>query len=316
MRATKVFGCTLLGCLGFPVAAALVLGAIVVIDKIAEQPADPAFEASDQVIPAGEGSSGIRAELGNVEASLSGLETPMLRAAGVLRLDVSAAELRIEPIPAGEAIRVEADYDRGGFELAKRLVEGADGWEYEVDFGPRSWLGSFSRENVDNRITIGIPENVPLRIEGRVRLAENDMELGGLHLLALDLEAGIGEHSIGFSRPTPRPVEWIVVDGSIGELELFGLGNASPLLVRVSSSVGEVHLGLDGDWRNDSEVEVDLGIGELNVERPRTARVESRGVRMMIGESSIGRDRAQEDDDSLPLIVLTTGSTIGEVRVE
>lgn len=315
MRATKIFGCTLLGCLGFPVAVALLLGVVVVLGKASERPSDPEFESVEQAIPAAE-PTGTRGGALPLEASPGEGQILPARAAGVLRLDISAAEVRVDPIPAGESLRVEADYDRGAFELEKRMQEGPDGWEYTIEFRPRSWLGSFSRENVDNRIKIGIPEDVPLRIEGRVRLAENDMELGGLHLLSLDLETGVGEHAIGFGRPTVRPVESIKLDGGVGQLDLYGLGNASPLSMRVSQSIGELHLDLEGAWRNDSEIVVDMGVGELDVERPLTARVETRKGGLSIGESSIARDREQEGDDTLPLVVLRTKGTIGEIRVD
>ena len=319
MRAGKIVGCTLIGCLGLPVALALMLGGVVVFDRMAAKPADPHFQELEQAVPGSSApyrGSETDGEARTVEALPGGVELPATASPGVLHLDVSAAELRIEPIPAGEPIRIEADYDRGAFELEHAMHEGGDGWEYRVRFAPRSWLGSFSREEVDNRLRIGIPAGVPFRIEGRVRLAESDIELGGLSVTAVDLEAGIGDHTIGFLEPTPEPLESFVIDGSIGSLDLFDLGNGSPHEIRITQSVGELSLDLGGDWRNDSLVRLDVGVGELRVDRPTTARVESRGARLVIGEATLPRDRIQEEDESLPLIVLETEGTIGEVRVD
>ncbi|MCZ6747162.1 MAG: hypothetical protein O7C74_08115, partial [Acidobacteria bacterium] len=62
--------------------------------------------------------------------------------AGRVYVDFSMARFVIEPGPAGQPIRVEADFDTATYELIEEYqAEGELGWTYRVSFRPKvSWL--------------------------------------------------------------------------------------------------------------------------------------------------------------------------------
>ena len=82
-------------------------------------------------------------------------------APGRLVLDLSMGEFTIRPGPAGEPLRVEADFDSNAFQLSEEFTQDEDGeWTYEVGFGSKGGLlGLLFRgggEGSRNRVEITI----------------------------------------------------------------------------------------------------------------------------------------------------------------
>lgn len=240
--------------------------------------------------------------------------------AGRIVLDLSMGSFIVRPGPADEPVHVEADYDSGSFELRESFVQGDDdNWTYELGFkARRGFLGMLMRGGVqsgENRVELTIPRGHPVEIVGKIGLGESKIDLGGLWVRTVDLDLGTGEHFIEFRDPLPFPMERFAVDGSIGELEIRKLGDASPREVVVDHSIGELFLDLQGTWRQDAEVDVKCGIGECRLWLPQNARVDVRRATVGIGESNVERpDRALPED--APTLTLDMSSNIGEVRIE
>ncbi len=106
------------------------------------------------------------------------------------------------------------------------------------------------------------------------------------------------------------------VDGSIGELSVGALGNASPVKASVDHSIGEVYVDLRGEWQNDSEIYVGSSIGECRVNLPsEQIGVDLRGGSVTIGESDLRRVRTRgAAPEGAPVLRLTARHTIGELR--
>ena len=65
-------------------------------------------------------------------------------------------------------------------------------------------------------------EYIPFALEGRVGIGESIIELGGLSVLAVDLDLGTGSHTMKFDEPTPAPIDSFDLTASIGELRVSG----------------------------------------------------------------------------------------------
>jgi hypothetical protein len=236
---------------------------------------------------------------------------------GRIVLDLNRGNFEIRPGPAGEPVRLEGRYDTGHFNLTERYESyGEVGWIYRVSFDQKGFgIKPFvDRQGKENRIRLIVPRDAPIVLEGRVGIGESELELGGLWLLDVDLDIGIGDHTVNFGEPLPVPMGRLRLDGSIGALIVDGIGNASPRAVSVKHSIGEVGVDLGGAWRRDAEVFVHCGIGECDVRVPRDVILELERASVALGEASRPRGRP-ETGAGWPTLKLSVSARIGEVRV-
>lgn len=130
-------------------------------------------------------------------------------------------------------------------------------WKPEVDFQASGSEGELSVDqpgladdfNFDfgskhrNEWRIRLNDEVDQSLECRMGAGESELDLRGLTLDRVDIDAGVGEHEI------------LLANTSLPELTL-------------DVGVGEVTLDLSGTWKNNLRAEIDGGIGELNLRVP------------------------------------------------
>lgn len=242
-------------------------------------------------------------------------------APGRLVLDLSLGEFTIRPGPAGEPLRVEADYDSNAFQLSEDFTQDEGGeWTYKVGFGGKGGLlGLLFRgggEGSRNRVTITIPRGYPLDVVGKIGMGQSEIDLGGLWVRRVDLEMSAGDHFLEFREPLPYPMEELRIDGSMGNLEMRSLGAASPSVVDVKHGMGEILLDLEGDWRGDAEVRTDFSMGGCRVWLPKGVRVEVDRAHVTLGERRIDRSDDSDLPEDAPTIKLRASGSMGELRIE
>lgn len=237
---------------------------------------------------------------------------------GRVVLNVKACEFIILPGRSGEPIRVEADYDTQRYALGQKLDTDDDGaWTYHLSFSYRSFLSMFGNQGDHPKVRLYLPPGVPFSLEGVVSMGESDLELGGLWITATDLDLGMGSHALSFDRPSPRPMERFKLDASMGELQVRGLGNASPGEVSVEHSMGEMRLDLRGDWITDSNVQASCSMGECRVTVPRDVAVELDRAHVSLGEKQVlGLRNLPASGEGVPTLHLSVSQSMGELRIE
>jgi hypothetical protein len=325
MSKSKVKGCFKYSCFGCTAIIALSVGITLLIAAIqltSDQTPKVATTATahelpklaDAVFPGAD-----QTEFPDVELEQFPTVPPEM-AAGTLILDLTMGDFNIRPGPAGQPIRVEADYDANSFHLTESFTSEDDGaWTYDVNFsGKGGLLGMLFRGggNVHNNVDIIIPRGHPIRIVGKISKGESEIDLGGLWVEEVDLEAGMGDHFIEFSEPTPFPMRSFNVESSMGSVEIRSLGEASPAEVHVEHSMGEMLLDLDGAWRNDSDVRVKFGMGECRIWVPQDVHADIDRVAVALGERRVEtRDESNLPADA-PTLTINASGSMGEVRIE
>jgi hypothetical protein len=319
-------GCIRAGCWGCAGCAVILLGVVallVVIGGLLER-GDPQWEEIDTahavpgsvpVVPSVP-DGGASADAVPDPAIPSAAGRPPARQPGTILVDVGLTRFEIVPGPAGDPIRVEGRYNESHYELSESFEETTDGgWAYSLRFGARSLLHSFLPIEIeaDDRVRLIVPRDLPFHLVGGIGIGESDLELGGLSLVSVELDTGIGEHHIRFSEPLPAPLERLAIAGGVGELEVASVGNASPASTRIQHNLGEMVVDLGGAWTRDGEVEVEGGIGACRVVLPRGVHLAvEAGV--SIGESV--QPTLPEAPEGAPTVTVRATGRVGEVRVE
>ncbi len=323
---SKLPGCFKYGCFGclglfaLSVGFVLLIGAIQLTTDI-EEPSPEQTEASHELPELPEAYGGQdQPEIPEILPLPEEIVPPDV-APGRLVLDLSMGEFTIRPGPAGEPLRVEADYDSNAFQLSEEFTQNEDGnWTYEVGFGSKGgWLGLLFRgggEGGHNRVEITIPRGYPLEVVGKIGMGESEIDLGGLWVSRVDLDLSAGDHFLEFREPLPYPMEDFRINSSMGNLEVRSLGAASPSVVNVKHGMGEMLLDLEGEWRGDAEVRADFSMGACRVWLPDGVRVEIDRASVALGERRIDRADYSNLPEDAPTIKLRVSGSMGELRIE
>lgn len=239
-------------------------------------------------------------------------------AAGRIVLDLDMLEFAIEPGEPGSEIRLVGGYDRSGYELVESYERAPDGgFTYRLRFKPTGLINRFVYSNERGAaLTLIVPPDHPLTLEGRVGKGGSELELGGLWLVESELELGAGSHAIAFSAPLREPMQRLRLDSDFGEVQIRRLGNASPRRLEIDKFIGSTDLDLGGAWREDGSLWVGCGVGRCNVAPPHAeeAALQIGEIEFFIGDSTANVYRRSQPEPLLgkPRLTLDIEGIIGE----
>ena len=191
-----------------------------------------------------------------------------------------------------EEIRVYVEYGAGAFTV-RSIDEGLlyrmnlrydeDKFEPVADFsGDRLHLGveSIGRSvNLKRReagqLELELARGVPMDLDLEFGAVKADIDLGGLALTDLDLSTGASESFVDVSEPNPLEMGTASFEAGAAEFSVHGLGNLNAERIELDAGVGSITIGLEGRWRRDAEVSIDMGLGSLELVVP-----EGLGIRL------------------------------------
>ena len=237
-------------------------------------------------------------------------------------LDYRAGGLRIAPGRATELYRMDASYDEERY-LPTSDYDAAKG---TVSLGIRpageGGLRVVSKRQLRQDANVAFSPAVDLDLDITLGAGNADLELGGLGLSELTMQAGASRAVIRFSQPNRSRCRFAEITAGAAEVTMLGLGNSRCDRIDFEGGVGKVTLDFDGVWTSSSLAAVKMAMGELTLRLPRRvgirltldrflASFDPAGlIRVGDGFESPGYDRAERRLD----IEVTTA--VGGVKVE
>jgi cell wall-active antibiotic response 4TMS protein YvqF len=189
------------------------------------------------------------------------------------RLDYAAGALRLAAGRPNELYRMDVLYDgdrylpvsdfdaaRGGVALGLR-AEGEGG------------LRVVSRSQLRQTASVTFSPRNDLALAVTLGAVDGDLELGGLRLTDLDLQAGASRATVRFSQPNATRCRSATLSAGAAELSVLGLGNSRCDRIAFEGGVGRVTLDFTGAWTSSSRVEVKMALGEVALRLPREVGV-------------------------------------------
>ena len=96
-----------------------------------------------------------------------------------------------------------------------------------------------------------------------------DVDLGGLSVTNLELTTGASESRVDISEPNPIPMESASFEVGAADFAARHLGNLNAERIEMDAGVGNIVLDFTGEWQRDANVNVDMGLGALELRFPR-----------------------------------------------
>ena len=174
-----------------------------------------------------------------------------------------AGTLSVRSMDDGLLYRMNLRYDEESFEpIAELRGDRLDLGVESVRRGINVGKGNSGR--MDLELARGVPMDLDLEF-GAVKA---DIDLGGLVITDLDLKTGASESTFDMSEPNRERIRTASFEVGAAEFTARHLGNLNAERIDFDAGVGSITLWLNGEWQQDTQLSIDMGLGALELRVP------------------------------------------------
>jgi hypothetical protein len=189
------------------------------------------------------------------------------------RLEFAAGALRLAAGRPAELYRMDVLYDADRYQPLSDF----DAARGDVTLGLRTTgnggLRVVSKGQLRQTASVTFSPRSDLALDVALGAVDGDLELGGLRLTSLELEAGASRATVRFSQPNAARCRDAVLSSGAAELTVLGLGNSRCDRIAFEGGVGRVTLDFGGAWTSSSHVSVKMALGAVALRLPRQVGV-------------------------------------------
>ncbi len=187
------------------------------------------------------------------------------------QLELHAGQLTLEAGAPDRAYELTLSYNEEAFEpqVDYRLSEGVGHLDFQLE-----GQGKVRLHSGKTRLNVKLNPNSNLKVSTRTGAGQNVIDLSGLRLQELRLEAGVGETRLSMLSPNAIVCRKMAIENGVGALEVTGLGNFRFEELEFRGGVGAATIDFSGDWETTGEVDIKVGIGGVEINLPRDLGIE------------------------------------------
>ncbi len=125
-------------------------------------------------------------------------------------------------------------------------------------------------------LELELAPGVPMDLDLDFGAGRAELDLTGLAVRKLVVNTGASESVIRVGEVNRERMESARINVGAADLRVLGVGNMNAERVTVKSGLGSVVLRLDGEWPDDGYLVVEMGLGALELQVPRSLGVRLR----------------------------------------
>jgi Cell wall-active antibiotics response 4TMS YvqF len=183
-------------------------------------------------------------------------------------LDYRAGGLRITPGRANELYRMDASYDEHRYSPISTYDAARGAVTLGLQPAGEGGLRVVSGRQLRQDANVAFAPSVDLDLDLTLGAVQADIELGGLNLTELTMEAGASQAVVRFSQPNLSRCRAAEITAGAAELTVLGLGNSRCDRFALEGGMGRVTLDFAGAWTSSTEAEIRMAVGELTLRLP------------------------------------------------
>jgi len=188
-------------------------------------------------------------------------------------ISYAGGTLRVEPAATGILYSMRLTYDEDRFSPLVRFDAQQSTVTLGVDPAGTGGLRVGRRGPIEQAASIALGTQAETSLDVRLGASDAALELGGIRLRRLGLEAGASRARIRFSEANPIRCTRADLQAGAGELSVSGLGYAQCSDVVLTGGVGKATLDFTGRWNGRMHVRAEMAMGELVLRLPRGTAV-------------------------------------------
>jgi len=185
-----------------------------------------------------------------------------------LQMELSLAETTVKAGNNDTLIDFSGEYDKDRDEPTMKVDRDNDGSIYVLIESDDSSI-SLSHNDLDaSELTVKLSPIPEYAIRCDVGLGDNYLDLTGLKIKQLDLDAGLAETELVLDQANELTAERVDIDCGLGSIDSDHLGYLHFERLTVDAGMGEVNLDLRG-FEGEGTVDISVGMGSCDIIVPR-----------------------------------------------
>lgn len=183
--------------------------------------------------------------------------------------------------------------------------------------------GRVRRHSRKTRLDVKLSPRSQLKIRARTGAGQNLIDVSGLRLQELQLEAGVGETSLSMLSANQVICRSVVIESGVGELDVKGLGNFRFEKLDFRGGVGAATIDFSGTWENTGEVDIKVGVGEVVIRLPSDLGVDLRVKKSFLSDLELKGFRktaegyrSENFDQASKKIRLNVRTGVGAIEID
>ncbi|UCF39113.1 MAG: hypothetical protein JSU96_09865 [Acidobacteriota bacterium] len=189
------------------------------------------------------------------------------------RVTLNVGSLEVEPASKDQIYEVDLYFNELTFKPDIQFSR--DQGKARLVVGLEGEGRSFSRMG-DNVMNVRLNPDIPVDLETTTGVGESRLSLSGMMIRSLRLESGVGETEVAVLEPNRTDCRKVELTSGVGALEVVGIGNFGFEEFTFRGGVGGSKLDFTGDWNRIGDVEIEVGVGGVEILVPRTLGLEVR----------------------------------------
>jgi hypothetical protein len=164
----------------------------------------------------------------------------------------------------------DLEYDKASYRPDAKYDPPGDSGEGRFTFDLNSMhRAGLRRERQNNRLLLAFTDSIPLDLKVNTGVGDARLSLTGLKVARIDFESGVGGAKISAYEPNPIQCEFVRLKNGVGGFDATGLGNLNFRDFEFEGGVGGANLDFSGDWKQDANIRIQVGVGGVTVRMPR-----------------------------------------------
>ncbi|MBC8278214.1 MAG: hypothetical protein H8E46_08280 [FCB group bacterium] len=179
-------------------------------------------------------------------------------------MEMGLADLKIT---AGESQSILLAHVNYNPDKIKPIIDYSPGkiGRLEIECRKKSRVKFDDLDHDENEWRLAFTDRIPLEIDLELGMGEGELDLTGLLITGMTIDAGLSELIIEFDEPNKEVIERLRVDSGLGEFVAKGLLNANIDEFRFSGGLGSSELYFTGESHRPTEAKIEVGLGSLEI---------------------------------------------------
>ena len=194
--------------------------------------------------------------------------------AGYVEVKPSREDVIYTKIEVDDELKDKIEVKREGEIFYAGFKEGK-----EVPSDSTEDLGDIKKRVKSNRLIIMIPSDKKLNMEMNLGVSKIKGDFSGIRIGELEINTGVSSGKIGFGDGSE--LEEMVLNIGVGDLDIDGLGYASPESFSLNSGIGKISMDLGKEWRRKGTIEVSSAFSSIEFKIPEGLKVNMEGEGIM-----------------------------------
>ena len=181
-----------------------------------------------------------------------------------VHIKYGAGRFTVRPASDDLLYRVHLRYDEDTFKplidySGDRLRLGLDNVGHSIHLGDKDSGGEME---------VTLARSVPMDLDLEFGAVRAELDLGGMDLTDLTLSTGASKSVVDVSEPNRASMRSASFEVGAADFTVQRLGNLNAQRIDVSTGVGSVTLGFEGEWQQNASVSISMGLGSMELRFP------------------------------------------------